>query len=56
MAEPQQDRTIVLCKRCGGRIAVRNPERVPEEFSVACPHCGQRAFYQIRDIRSAEAR
>ena len=41
----------VICKRCAKPVAVVTPEKVAEEFSVACPKCGHRAFYRIKDIK-----
>jgi RNase P subunit RPR2 len=44
----------VICKRCETPIRVETVERVPEEFSVACPKCGFRGFYLIKDIKTME--
>jgi DNA-directed RNA polymerase subunit RPC12/RpoP len=41
----------VICKRCRKPIKLDHTDRVAEEFSVACPHCGHRAFYQDREIK-----
>jgi DNA-directed RNA polymerase subunit RPC12/RpoP len=44
----------VTCKRCKTPIRVEKTDRVAEEFSVACPHCGLRGFYQTKDIKPLE--
>ena len=43
----------VICQRCRKPIKLERTDRVAEEFSVACPHCGLRAIYQIKDIKPA---
>jgi len=51
---PISPSTGVTCKRCKTPIRVEKAERVAEEFSVACPHCGFRGFYQIKDLKPLE--
>jgi DNA-directed RNA polymerase subunit RPC12/RpoP len=41
----------VICRRCHKAIRLERTERVAEEFSVACPHCGLRVIYRIKDIK-----
>jgi DNA-directed RNA polymerase subunit RPC12/RpoP len=41
----------VICRRCQKAIRLERTERVAEEFSVACPHCGFRGIYLIKDIK-----
>jgi DNA-directed RNA polymerase subunit RPC12/RpoP len=41
----------VVCQRCHKPIKLEHAERVAQEFSVACPHCGFRTMYQIKDIK-----
>jgi DNA-directed RNA polymerase subunit RPC12/RpoP len=41
----------VICKRCRKPIKLDHTDRVAEEFSVACPHCGHRTFYHDREIK-----
>jgi DNA-directed RNA polymerase subunit RPC12/RpoP len=41
----------VICRRCRKAIRLERTERVAEEFSVACPHCGNRDIYKIKDIK-----
>jgi DNA-directed RNA polymerase subunit RPC12/RpoP len=47
----QSQQTGVLCARCRTPIAVENAAKVSEEFSLACPKCGHRGFYHVKDIR-----
>jgi DNA-directed RNA polymerase subunit RPC12/RpoP len=51
---PNSQSNGVVCTRCKTPIRIEKAERVAEEFSVACPHCGFRAFYHIKDIRPLE--
>jgi endogenous inhibitor of DNA gyrase (YacG/DUF329 family) len=44
-------RGTVQCPSCRAAIFLRNPERVDEEFSARCPHCGKRSFHNRRDIK-----
>ena len=55
MADNSQS-TGVICKKCHAPISVSAPEKVAEEFSVACPKCGQRGFYRVKDIKMLNAR
>jgi DNA-directed RNA polymerase subunit RPC12/RpoP len=41
----------VVCQRCRKPIKLERTDSVAEEFSVACPHCGLRAMYRIKDIK-----
>jgi DNA-directed RNA polymerase subunit RPC12/RpoP len=41
----------VACQRCRKPVKLERSERVAEEFCVACPHCGFRGFYRIKDIK-----
>jgi len=41
----------VVCRRCRKPIKLERTDRVAEEFSVACPHCGMRAIYRDKDIK-----
>ena len=51
-----RETTGVICKHCAKPVVVAAPEKVAEEFSVACPKCGHRAFYRIKDIKMLGAR
>lgn len=42
---------IITCQRCRKPIRLERTDHVAEEFSVACPHCGLRAIYRIKDIK-----
>jgi DNA-directed RNA polymerase subunit RPC12/RpoP len=44
----------VICRKCTTPIRVETVERVSDEFSVACPKCGFRGFYRIKDIKTIE--
>ena len=44
----------VICRRCHKPVRLERTERVAEEFSVACPHCGFRGIYQIKDIKPVD--
>jgi DNA-directed RNA polymerase subunit RPC12/RpoP len=46
----------VVCKRCNAPVVLITPEKVAEEFSVACPKCGYRGLYRIKDIKTLSAR
>jgi DNA-directed RNA polymerase subunit RPC12/RpoP len=41
----------VVCQRCRKPIKLERTDRVAEEFSIACPHCGLRTMYRIKDIK-----
>lgn len=43
--------TGVRCHSCNGQIPV-NPAGAAAEFSVPCPHCGRRDFYEIKEIHT----
>jgi len=38
-------RGVVACRKCGTLIPVQNFSALPDEFSVRCPGCSDRAFY-----------
>jgi DNA-directed RNA polymerase subunit RPC12/RpoP len=41
----------VTCRRCQRPIRLQRTERLAEEFSIPCPHCGFRGIYLIREIK-----
>ncbi|MDI3468251.1 MAG: hypothetical protein OJF62_000314 [Pseudolabrys sp.] len=41
----------VVCKRCKQPIKLDHTDRLAEEFSLACPHCGHRTFYRDKEIK-----
>lgn len=46
----------VICTRCHAPVVLIAPEKVAEEFSVACAKCGYRGLYRIKDIKTLSAR
>ena len=48
--------TGVICKHCNAPIVLTAPEKVAEEFSVACAKCGYRGLYRIKDIKTLSTR
>jgi DNA-directed RNA polymerase subunit RPC12/RpoP len=47
-------RGVVACRKCGTSIPVQNFSALPDEFSVRCPGCGDRAFYAKRTVAIQE--
>lgn len=43
-------RGVVVCHKCRAKIHVQRLTALTDEFSVRCPSCGQRDFYQRREI------
>jgi len=43
-------RGVVACRKCKALIPVQKPNTLPDEFSVRCPSCGDRAFYAKRAV------
>ena len=41
----------VVCQRCRKPIKLERSDRLAEEFSVACPHCGLRSIYRVKDVK-----
>jgi DNA-directed RNA polymerase subunit RPC12/RpoP len=50
LGKPAFQRGVVACKKCGALIPVQNFSALPDEFSVRCPGCGERAFYAKRAV------
>jgi ssDNA-binding Zn-finger/Zn-ribbon topoisomerase 1 len=42
--------TCVSCPTCDYEIAMRNTMNLPRDFSVQCPHCEGRKFYQAVQV------
>lgn len=42
--------TYVSCPTCGCEIAMLNSMSLPREFSVQCPNCEGRKFYQADQV------
>ena len=51
-----EQKTGVICVRCGKPIALDKPGGVAEEFTVRCENCGHRDFYRIEDIKTLDGR
>lgn len=51
-------RGTVACLKCNREIALRNLTALAEEFTLCCPHCHTRAFYNKRmlDVSNAPER
>ncbi|HEX3164462.1 MAG TPA: hypothetical protein VHQ92_17945 [Pseudolabrys sp.] len=47
-------RGVVACRKCGTLIPVQNFSALPDEFSVRCPGCSDRAFYAKRTVAIQE--
>jgi len=43
-------RGVVTCRKCSALIPVQKFNTLPDEFSVRCPSCGDRAFYAKRTV------
>jgi DNA-directed RNA polymerase subunit RPC12/RpoP len=43
-------RGVVACRKCSALIPVQHFSALPDEFSVRCPRCGDRAFYAKRAV------
>jgi DNA-directed RNA polymerase subunit RPC12/RpoP len=48
--KPGYQRGVVACRKCGAAIPVQNFSALPDEFSVRCPSCSERAFYAKRAV------
>jgi hypothetical protein len=46
----QEPAGAVSCKKCGARIAVSNPSKLRQEFSVKCTACDTRKVYVPVDL------
>jgi DNA-directed RNA polymerase subunit RPC12/RpoP len=44
----------IRCHKCSYRVALATTDRLPEEFTIRCPNCGRRDFYQSREVGSIE--
>jgi len=50
-----KDSTWVSCPGCSCEIPVQNAARLPREFSVPCPNCGERKVYGPADVQERKA-
>jgi hypothetical protein len=46
--------SCVSCPTCSGEIPVQSALRMPREFSVKCPNCGERREYQSAELHDAK--
>jgi len=46
----QEHSGTVSCKKCGAPIAVSNPSKILNDFSVMCTACHTREFYKLVDL------
>jgi predicted RNA-binding Zn-ribbon protein involved in translation (DUF1610 family) len=46
------DRACVSCPTCAFEIPVTDTKRLPIEFSLLCPNCGQRALYRSAGVHA----
>lgn len=42
----------VICPTCSFEIPLASGKRLPDEFSMLCPNCGQRKFYRSADLHA----
>jgi predicted RNA-binding Zn-ribbon protein involved in translation (DUF1610 family) len=42
----------VICPTCSFEIPLATGQRLPNDFSILCPNCGQRKFYRPADLRA----
>lgn len=52
---PYQKKTVyhrgmVTCRKCVAAVHIYNLTALGDEFSVRCPHCGDRGFYLKREM------
>jgi DNA-directed RNA polymerase subunit RPC12/RpoP len=47
--------SAVKCRKCAHLVPLATTDRLPQEFSVRCPNCGQRAFYVAGEIKISDA-
>jgi hypothetical protein len=45
--------SCVSCSTCSCEIPVQSGLRMPREFSVKCPNCGERREYQSTELHDA---
>jgi DNA-directed RNA polymerase subunit RPC12/RpoP len=43
-------RGVVACRKCAAPIHFFRLQMLAEEFSLRCPHCGERSLYAKREI------
>jgi len=45
---------FIQCHKCSHPVELATTDRLPEEFSIRCPRCSHRSFYQFDEIRSGD--
>jgi RNase P subunit RPR2 len=40
----------VICHKCRYRVTLSTTNRLPDEFTLRCPNCGRRHFYQAKEV------
>jgi DNA-directed RNA polymerase subunit RPC12/RpoP len=50
------ERGVLACVKCAAPIYVYKLKKLPDEFSVRCPRCGDRGIYAKRALRRKPAR
>ena len=40
----------VYCRTCGTFVTLHSMDRLPHEFTVRCPQCGQRGYYSRAEL------
>jgi DNA-directed RNA polymerase subunit M/transcription elongation factor TFIIS len=48
------ERACVNCPACAFEIPLADTKRLPREFSLLCPGCGQREVYYLAQIHEPE--
>ncbi|HEX5212745.1 MAG TPA: hypothetical protein VFW22_13550 [Pseudolabrys sp.] len=49
-AKQTYERGVLACVKCAAPIYVHKLKRLPDEFSVRCPRCGDRGLYAKRAL------
>ena len=44
------ERGVLACVKCAAPIYVHKLKKLPDEFSVRCPRCGDRGIYAKRAL------
>ena len=49
-AKQTYERGVLACGKCAAPIYVYKLKKLPDEFSVRCPRCGDRGLYAKRAL------
>ena len=52
--KPVFHRGVVTCRKCAAAVHIYNITALGDEFSVRCPHGGDRGFYLKREMAIEE--